>query len=161
MIAIIHKHTAPSSADAVAYLVRHGYIKVRGHKNKLSRPYLECWLRLWITDAKGDAQGFDPVFDTYMYLLSTGQVEGKRAKLRLKFKGNEASRSMSWICTVPLRASAIAWGVNPPDDTNRPISRSCRMIPRRAAISSRLAFCDCRCFTCTRTCGVLAPSASG
>jgi hypothetical protein len=52
---------------------------------------------LWITDAKGDAQGFDPVFDTYMYLLSTGQVEGKRAKMRLKFKGNEASRSMSWM----------------------------------------------------------------
>ncbi len=83
-------------------MMKHGtdnyrYIKVRGHKNKLSRPYLECWLRLWITDAKGDAQGFDPVFDTYMYLLSTGQVEGKRAKMRLKFKGNEASRSMSWM----------------------------------------------------------------
>ena len=31
MIAITSKHTAQSPADAVAYLVRHGYIKVRGH----------------------------------------------------------------------------------------------------------------------------------
>ncbi|BDC85253.1 hypothetical protein ACEUCS_06320 [Aeromonas caviae] len=31
MIAITAKHIAPSPADAVAYLVRHGYIKVRGH----------------------------------------------------------------------------------------------------------------------------------
>ncbi|MGY3892397.1 hypothetical protein [Aeromonas enterica] len=31
MIAITSKHTVSSPADAVAYLVRHGYIKVRGH----------------------------------------------------------------------------------------------------------------------------------
>jgi len=31
MIAITHKHTAPSPAAAVAYLVRHGYIQVCGH----------------------------------------------------------------------------------------------------------------------------------
>ena len=73
------------------------YIHVRGHKNKLSRPYLESYLRLWITDSNGDAQGFDPVFDTFMYLFSTGQLEGKRSKMKLKLKGNEATHSISWL----------------------------------------------------------------
>jgi RecA/RadA recombinase len=73
------------------------YIHVRGHKNKLSRPYLEGWLRLWISNSKGEAQGFDPVFDTFAYLKSTGQVEGKRNKMLLKFKGNEAKKSISWM----------------------------------------------------------------
>ena len=73
------------------------YINVRGHKNKLSRPYLEGWLRLWITNSKNEAQGFDPVFDCYAYLRATGQVEGKRSKMLLKFKGNEASKSIGWM----------------------------------------------------------------
>jgi hypothetical protein len=73
------------------------YIHVRGHKNKLSRPYLESWLRLWITNSDGEAQGFDPVFDTYMYLRSTGQVSGKRSKMLIKIKGNEATKSIGWL----------------------------------------------------------------
>lgn len=73
------------------------YINVRAHKNKLSRPYLEAWLRLWITDGKGNAQGFDPVFDTWMYLRSTGQLEGSRKKMTLLFKGNEATKSIGWL----------------------------------------------------------------
>lgn len=72
------------------------YINVRAHKNKLSRPYLEAWLRLWITDGKGNAQGFDPVFDTFLYLKSTGQLSGKRSKMLLKFKGNEATKTLGW-----------------------------------------------------------------
>lgn len=73
------------------------YIHVRGHKNKLSRPYLEQWLRLWITDGHGNAQGFDPVFDTYQYLKLTGQLSGKRAKMQLQFKGNVASKAIDWM----------------------------------------------------------------
>lgn len=73
------------------------YINVRAHKNKLSRPYMEAWLRLWITDGKGNAQGFDPVFDTYMYLRSTGQLTGRRNKMLLQFKGNEASKYCGWL----------------------------------------------------------------
>lgn len=72
------------------------YIHVRAHKNKLSRPYLEFFLRLWITDAKGNAQGFDPVFDVYQYLKFTGQVSGNRKKMMLKFAGNEAGKSIGW-----------------------------------------------------------------
>lgn len=74
------------------------YIHVRAHKNKLSRPYLECFLRLWITDAKGNAQGFDPVFDTYEYLRVTGQLQGSRTKgFILKFSGNEATKPLKWL----------------------------------------------------------------
>lgn len=72
------------------------YIHVRGHKNKLSRPYLEQWLRLWITDGHGNAQGFDPVFDTYQYLKLTGQLSGKRTKMVLQLKGNAASKAIDW-----------------------------------------------------------------
>lgn len=73
------------------------YIHVRGHKNKLSRPYVEGWVRLWIADAKNAAQGFDPVFDTYTYLKATGQVAGKRGKMLLQFSGNEASKYIGWL----------------------------------------------------------------
>jgi RecA/RadA recombinase len=72
------------------------YIHVRAHKNKLSRPYLEMYLRLWITDAKGNAQGFDPVFDTFQYLKFTGQLIGRRSKMLLQLKGNEATKRINW-----------------------------------------------------------------
>jgi len=73
------------------------YIHVRAHKNKLSRPFLETYLRLWITDAKGNAQGFDPVFDVFQYLKFTGQLSGPRRKILLKFKGNEATKAIGWL----------------------------------------------------------------
>jgi RecA/RadA recombinase len=73
------------------------YLHVRAFKNKLSRPYLEMYLRLWITDAKGNAQGFDPVFDVFQYLKFTGQVSGPRRKMKLMFEGNEATKFMSWM----------------------------------------------------------------
>ena len=76
------------------------YIQVRAHKNKLSRPYLEAWLRLWITNPKGEAQGFDPVYDTFAYLKLTGQVDGKRDKMRIKLKSGknliEAKKHIDW-----------------------------------------------------------------
>lgn len=73
------------------------YINIRAVKNKLSRPFLDGWLRLWITDAKGDANGFDPVWDTYQYLKSTGQVQGKRAKMTLKFDKNPSNKAIGWL----------------------------------------------------------------
>lgn len=72
------------------------YVRIKGEKNKLGTPYLEAWMRVWITDGNGDARGYDPVFDIYTYLQDTGQLEGKRNKILLKFKGNEATRSMPW-----------------------------------------------------------------
>lgn len=58
------------------------YIKTKAHKNKLSTPYLECTTRLCIKNANGDATGFCHTWDTYQYLLATGQVGGNRAKMK-------------------------------------------------------------------------------
>jgi hypothetical protein len=82
------------------------YIHVRAHKNKLSRPFIEFWMRLWITDPKGQAQGFDPVFDCYEYLKATGQVKAvktdKRNKIFLqlvqgKSKDYVAEAAVNWL----------------------------------------------------------------
>lgn len=72
------------------------FIHVRADKNKLSRPFMETFLRLWITDAKKEAQGFCPVWDTFVYLMETGQCSGKMEKMLLKFKGNEAKKDIDW-----------------------------------------------------------------
>jgi hypothetical protein len=73
------------------------YIHIRAHKNKLSVPNLEGWLRLWITDSKNQARGLDPVWDTYRYLMDTGQAKGKRNALKLTIKGHESSTAMKWV----------------------------------------------------------------
>ncbi len=75
------------------------YIAVKAAKNKLSPPHLEGWLRLWISDGDGAAQGFDPVWDTFQYLLMTGQMTGSRnkIKLNLKRKGGQATKAVSWL----------------------------------------------------------------
>lgn len=74
------------------------YIHIRGHKNKLSRPYMETFVRLWITDAEQQAKGFDLVWDTYQYLQSTGQLSGSRTKtLTLKLAGKPVSKPIKWL----------------------------------------------------------------
>lgn len=65
------------------------YVHIRAHKNKLSVPYLECFLRLWIKDVDGVAQGFDLVYDTYEYLRSTGQATGNRKAIHIHLHGQE------------------------------------------------------------------------
>jgi RecA/RadA recombinase len=72
-------------------------IHVRAHKNKLSVPNLEGWLRLWIEDGDGKARGFDPVWDTWRYLADTGQCAGKRNSIKLIIKGKEAKKAISWL----------------------------------------------------------------
>lgn len=66
------------------------YIHVRAHKNKLSTPGLEGWLRIWVKDRKGKAWGYCPVWDTFMYLVNTGQLtsdsKSTRKKLMLTLK---------------------------------------------------------------------------
>lgn len=72
-------------------------IHIRAHKNKLSTPNLDCWMRLWIEDANGDGRGFDPVWDTWRYLVNTGQATGKRNQIRLVIKGKECKKVLSWL----------------------------------------------------------------
>ena len=73
------------------------FIHVRAHKNKLSVPNLEGWLRLWITDSKGEARGFDPVYDTWRYLVNTGQCGGKMNALKLQIHGHECRKTVTWL----------------------------------------------------------------
>ncbi len=65
------------------------YVHARAIKNKLSVPNLECFLRIWITDADGAAMGIDPVFDTFQYLEMTGQISGPRKKMVLKLRKHD------------------------------------------------------------------------
>ena len=44
--------------------------------------------RIWEYDGKGTARGLDPVFDTWQYLLLTGQLEGNLKKFALDMEGN-------------------------------------------------------------------------
>lgn len=72
-------------------------IHIRAHKNKLSVPNMEGWLRLWIEDAGGVARGFDPVWDTWRYLVDSGQCTGKRNGIKITIKGKETKKAMTWL----------------------------------------------------------------
>lgn len=73
------------------------YVHLKAIKNKLSLPNRETWLRVWVSDANGNARGFDPVWDTFYALYQTGQVLGKRSQMRLNIKGlGEAKKVIGW-----------------------------------------------------------------
>jgi hypothetical protein len=76
------------------------YIHLRPFKNKFGPQNLESYMRLWVTDENGEGRGFDPVFDTYAYLLDTGQLKGKRASMRLGLKaksGRMVTKPFDWM----------------------------------------------------------------
>lgn len=76
---------------------RYRYINSKTIKNKLSVPGRETWLRIWIEDAKGQAHGFDPVWDTFYALVLTGQVSGKRSSMLLNIQGiGAAKKNINW-----------------------------------------------------------------
>ncbi len=74
---------------------KYRYVHVRAIKNKFGVPDHECFLRLWISDGEGEAQGIDPVFDTYAYLKDTGQLKGKRSSMKLGLRVNDKTRMVS------------------------------------------------------------------
>jgi RecA/RadA recombinase len=65
------------------------YVHMKAIKNKTSVPFLESWQRIWTRDANGIAHGFDPVWDVYHYLKSTGQISGSMKRLTLKLPGDQ------------------------------------------------------------------------
>ncbi len=74
------------------------YIHVSAVKNKLSMPGRQTWLRIWVSDANGDARGYCPVWDSFYYAAQTGQLTGKRNQIKLNVKGlGEAERSITWL----------------------------------------------------------------
>jgi RecA/RadA recombinase len=78
---------------------KYRYIRITGHKNKLWEPGRKGWLRLWVNDPTGSANGFDPVFDTLFYLKETGQLVGKNRKnIYLNLDGlGKAKRTIDWV----------------------------------------------------------------
>lgn len=50
------------------------FLRVKTIKNKYGTPQIEEWIRLWERDRKGDCRGFDPVWDTWNYLVGTDQI---------------------------------------------------------------------------------------
>lgn len=75
------------------------YISIKAIKNKLSTPYLAGFVRLWIEDGRKNARGFDPVYDTLVYLRATGQIKEKkrREKMVITLQGNEAEKPIDWL----------------------------------------------------------------
>jgi len=78
---------------------RYRYIRMKAIKNKLWTPGRKGFVRLWVEDATGEARGFDPFFDTMLYLKETGQITGaKRIKMELNLDGiGKAKKSVSWM----------------------------------------------------------------
>ena len=56
------------------------FIGVRTIKNKYSAPQIEGFVRLWEKDAMGEAQGVDPVWDAWSYLVQTGQCRSTNSR---------------------------------------------------------------------------------
>ena len=76
---------------------KYRFIHIKAIKNKLSLPYHETWVRLWIEDSTGEARGFDPVWDCFYYLINTGQLEGDGKKMTIMLSGRPAfKKPISW-----------------------------------------------------------------
>lgn len=62
---------------------RYRFIAIRTIKNKMGGiPNQTTWVRLWESDGKGEARGFDPVFDTWHYMKTIGLIAGTRNRIK-------------------------------------------------------------------------------
>ena len=59
--------------------------EIKNTKNKFGVPNLKTYMRVWISDNKGNPRGIDPVYDTIMYLESTKQGKWEAGKKRIVF----------------------------------------------------------------------------
>lgn len=78
---------------------RYRFISGRTIKNKLGGiPNQEYWMRLWEADGKGNARGFDPVYDVWWGLKQIGVITGQRNKMRFgePCPLADAKRAVSW-----------------------------------------------------------------
>lgn len=65
----------------------YSYTSIKTDKNKtFTTAGRVGWIRIWVRDSKGNARGFDPVFDCAHYLQLTGQLiaGGRDARNRMK-----------------------------------------------------------------------------
>jgi RecA/RadA recombinase len=79
---------------------RYRYVRMKAIKNKLWTPGRKGFIRLWVEDGTGEARGFDPFFDTMMYLKETGQITGStcRKPFTLNLDGfGKAKKTVDWM----------------------------------------------------------------
>lgn len=122
------KHTARSSPNGggvvekeASILVegaedQYKYIHIKNEKNKFFTPHTEGWARVWFSDHEGNGRGFDPVYDTFMFLKCTGRIVGKLGvgkgetykKLQIHWPENGINNiSMTWYDFKCL----VLWGL--------------------------------------------------
>lgn len=77
------------------------YKKLKNTKNKKGTPKMEGWMRVWVSDHKRKAHGFDPVFDVFQYLVQTKQVSGNR---KTKMKIDSPSKLLK-----PFEKMVFSW----------------------------------------------------
>jgi RecA/RadA recombinase len=65
------------------------YSKVTTLKNKAFPPMKTGEIRLWFLEQNGVGRGIDPVYDTFMYLTMTGQINVDRKKYVVTLPGFE------------------------------------------------------------------------
>lgn len=72
------------------------WVHTRAHKNKMGVPNQEGWMRIWVSNNRGKAMGFDPVFDTYEYLTVTNQISGTRNKIKINHERLATKKPLTW-----------------------------------------------------------------
>lgn len=65
---------------------RYSYKLYKNTKNKLSRPKLSSFYRVWTSDTDGKPRGIDPAWDVYQHLLNTKQIVQKGKELTFHLK---------------------------------------------------------------------------
>ncbi len=82
---------------------KYRYLHIKQIKNKLSVPHQETWARLWITDPKGQAWGYDPVFDCYYFMKQTGLLTSTENRKKIKFKNMHLIGIKDWDEKVEVK----------------------------------------------------------
>ena len=74
------------------------YVRMQAIKNKYGTPHIEAWYRIWESDANGEGRGLCPVYDTWQYLESTGQVSGTiHRKISINIEDEEGGLELNKI----------------------------------------------------------------
>lgn len=84
------------------------YKHIKNTKNKMGNPKKETWVRAWVADHNGQGHGFDPAFDVYNYLLTTGQLkkDGGRGKLMFNLRKSAGTKRAELLNSLPAFTEA-------------------------------------------------------
>jgi len=57
---------------------KYRYVKIATRKNKCFSPFRNSLMRVWMEEKGDTGRGLDPVFDTFQYMVETGQASRER-----------------------------------------------------------------------------------